>query len=89
MIVCICNSVNDRQVRRAIAEGHDTLEELQLELGVATRCGKCVEATCSLIAAARCTARCTETPVFCAPFCGPSGRRTGAPASGETASALA
>jgi bacterioferritin-associated ferredoxin len=41
MIVCVCKSVSDRRVRAAIAEGADSFEELQFELGVATCCGKC------------------------------------------------
>lgn len=41
MIVCVCKSVSDRKIRAAIAEGADTFDELQFELGVATCCGKC------------------------------------------------
>ncbi|MGV2287080.1 (2Fe-2S)-binding protein [Trinickia sp. YCB016] len=43
MIVCVCKSVSDRKIRAAIAEGMDTFDELQFELGVATCCGKCEE----------------------------------------------
>ncbi|QGZ61825.1 (2Fe-2S)-binding protein [Paraburkholderia acidisoli] len=41
MIVCVCKSVSDRTIRASIAEGMDTFDELQFELGVATCCGKC------------------------------------------------
>jgi bacterioferritin-associated ferredoxin len=41
MIVCVCKSVSDRKIRAAVAEGADTFDELQFELGVATCCGKC------------------------------------------------
>lgn len=41
MIVCVCKSVSDRKIRASIAEGIDTFDELQFELGVATCCGKC------------------------------------------------
>ena len=41
MIVCVCKSVSDRKIRATIAEGVDTFDELQFELGVATCCGKC------------------------------------------------
>ncbi|QSN62200.1 MULTISPECIES: bacterioferritin-associated ferredoxin [unclassified Caballeronia] len=43
MIVCVCKSVSDRKIRAAIAEGVDTFDELQFELGVAMCCGKCEE----------------------------------------------
>ncbi|MCB1644474.1 MAG: bacterioferritin-associated ferredoxin [Pseudomonadales bacterium] len=41
MYVCICNNVNDRAIRRAVAGGASTLEDLSAELGVATQCGQC------------------------------------------------
>ncbi|WP_206951764.1 (2Fe-2S)-binding protein [Trinickia acidisoli] len=41
MIVCVCKSVSDRKIRAAIAEGADTFEALQFELGIGTCCGKC------------------------------------------------
>ncbi|OUL68715.1 (2Fe-2S)-binding protein [Paraburkholderia hospita] len=44
MIVCVCKSVSDRKIRATIAEGVDSFDELQFELGVAMCCGKC-EAT--------------------------------------------
>lgn len=51
MIVCVCKSVSDRKIRAAIAEGADTFEELQFELGVATCCGKCEESVREVMAA--------------------------------------
>jgi Bacterioferritin-associated ferredoxin len=35
MIVCVCKSVSDRKIRASIAEGVDSFDELQFELGVA------------------------------------------------------
>ena len=49
MIVCVCKAVNDRTIRRVIAEGHDTFDELQFELGVGTQCGKCVASVCEVL----------------------------------------
>ena len=49
MIVCVCKAVNDRAIRRAVAEGHDTFDELQFELGVGSQCGKCVESVCEVL----------------------------------------
>ena len=43
MIVCVCKSVSDRKIRASIAEGVDSFDELQFELGVATCCGKCAD----------------------------------------------
>ena len=50
MIVCVCKSVSDRKIRAAIAEGADTFDELQFELGVATCCGKCAESVREVMA---------------------------------------
>jgi bacterioferritin-associated ferredoxin len=57
MIICICKAVNDRAIRRAVAEGHDTFDALQFELGVGTCCGKCVGAACEVLCEARDDAR--------------------------------
>lgn len=50
MIVCVCKSVSDRKIRASIAEGADTFDELQFELGVATCCGKCEESVREVMA---------------------------------------
>jgi len=50
MIVCVCKSVSDRKIRAAIAEGADSFEELQFELGVSTCCGKCEESVREVMA---------------------------------------
>ena len=41
MFICICKAITERQVQSAVAEGADTMAELQAQLGVATRCGCC------------------------------------------------
>ena len=41
MYVCICNAVTDRQIKKAVQEGHGTFEKIQLQLDVATCCGQC------------------------------------------------
>jgi bacterioferritin-associated ferredoxin len=53
MIVCVCKAVNEHAIRRAVAEGHDTFDALQLELGVGTCCGKCVASACAVLCEAR------------------------------------
>jgi bacterioferritin-associated ferredoxin len=42
MYVCICKAVTDKEIRRAKAEGLETLEDLRDVLGVASGCGSCV-----------------------------------------------
>jgi bacterioferritin-associated ferredoxin len=59
MIVCVCKSVSDRKIRASIAEGVDTFDELQFELGVATCCGKCEESVREVMAQSGvCQSRC-------------------------------
>jgi bacterioferritin-associated ferredoxin len=59
MIVCVCKSVSDRTIRSSIAEGVDSFDELQFELGVASCCGKC-EATVRdvMLQSGVCASRC-------------------------------
>ncbi len=53
MIVCVCKAVNERAIHRAVAAGHDTLEDLQFELGLGTCCGKCVPMAREVLSEAR------------------------------------
>jgi len=41
MIVCVCHRVSDRAIAAAVHDGCRTFEQLEEELGVATRCGAC------------------------------------------------
>ena len=41
MYVCICNSITDKQIRRAAKNGVSSLYELRGTLGVAAGCGSC------------------------------------------------
>lgn len=41
MYVCICNSVKDKHITKAIARGCDNMQTLKDELDVATCCGCC------------------------------------------------
>lgn len=49
MYVCICQSVTDKQIRRAAAKGVDNLYELREELGVAACCGSCADMAESIL----------------------------------------
>ncbi|EIJ33630.1 (2Fe-2S)-binding protein [Thiothrix nivea] len=41
MYVCICHSVTDKAIKKAVKQGHDSLEAIQQELKVGTCCGRC------------------------------------------------
>lgn len=41
MYVCVCNSVSDKAIRRAVANGARNFIELQQVTAVGTCCGKC------------------------------------------------
>jgi len=40
MIVCVCRHVSDREIARHARAGM-SFDEVQMELGVATQCGRC------------------------------------------------
>lgn len=40
MIICLCNRISDREIARHARAGLN-FDEIQLELGVATQCGRC------------------------------------------------
>lgn len=52
MIVCICRRISDRDIVRAAHQGLD-FDEIQLELGVGTQCGRCSECVCDMVAQCR------------------------------------
>jgi len=41
MYVCMCNAITEREVRECARRGCCSLDELQVELGVGTCCGRC------------------------------------------------
>ena len=41
MIVCICQAVDEREIRRTVAAGARTLGELMRRCGAGTDCGSC------------------------------------------------
>lgn len=43
MYICICSAITERQVIQAVADGAQTLEDLQVDLGVAMCCGRCAD----------------------------------------------
>lgn len=49
MYVCICNSVTDKQIRKAAESGVDNLYDLRESLGVAAGCGSCADMAESIL----------------------------------------
>jgi bacterioferritin-associated ferredoxin len=41
LYVCVCKAITDHQIREAAKNGVRTLDELRLDLGVASECGNC------------------------------------------------
>jgi bacterioferritin-associated ferredoxin len=48
MIVCVCHRVSDKEIALLASEGK-SFNDVQLELGVATQCGKCEDCARDLI----------------------------------------
>lgn len=40
MIVCVCRRISDREIARHVRAGMG-FDDIQMELGVATQCGRC------------------------------------------------
>jgi bacterioferritin-associated ferredoxin len=53
MIVCVCHRISDRDIARHVRAGMG-FDDIQLELGVATQCGRCE--TCARDVVAQCNA---------------------------------
>ncbi|MBK1690636.1 (2Fe-2S)-binding protein [Ectothiorhodospira mobilis] len=70
MYVCLCRQVTDRVIRRAIAEGADSLEALQAQLGVCLECGRCTAQVESLLREVR-GQRCPGGEEVSSPACPP------------------
>ena len=41
MYICICNAITERDVRECVRKGCCSMDELSVELGVGTGCGRC------------------------------------------------
>ena len=64
MIVCICRRVSDQAIRKAAADGAVSLECLQIDLGVATNCGRCADCAVRVLDEARAGAGPTTVPLL-------------------------
>ncbi len=43
MIVCVCQRVSDRDIERHVRNGCTSFDELQMETGVSSCCGRCTD----------------------------------------------
>lgn len=41
MYVCICNAVTDKDIKKAVAQGHDNYDKICQKLKVGTCCRRC------------------------------------------------
>jgi bacterioferritin-associated ferredoxin len=53
MYICMCNAITDRDVRECARSGCCSLDELSIELGVGTCCGRCRPAAKEILDEAR------------------------------------
>jgi len=60
MYICICNAVTERQVRACVDAGAVTLDDLQIDLGVATCCGTCAATASEYLPGGRCSSVCAS-----------------------------
>jgi bacterioferritin-associated ferredoxin len=60
MLICLCKSVSDRDLARAIASGASSVEEVGRCTGAGTGCGACREAIGCAVAHARSAGPCSE-----------------------------
>ena len=49
MIVCVCKRVSDREIARHAHAGMG-FDDIQIELGIATQCGRCEDCARSVVA---------------------------------------
>lgn len=54
MYVCVCNAVTDRQIKKAVQQGVDSMSELQSQLKVGTCCGRCKDCAREVLNVALC-----------------------------------
>jgi bacterioferritin-associated ferredoxin len=43
MYVCICHSITDKDIKKSVSQGAETIQDLQAMTGCATGCGGCLE----------------------------------------------
>lgn len=82
MYICICNAVTERQVRASVDAGATTLDDLHIDLGVASCCGRCADTAAEYLPGGRCASACASHESVRAPVAQPYVRPVrGAPAA--------
>ena len=56
MYICVCNGITDQEIKACVAQGASCMADLQRELGVATRCGRCQTYAQEMLSEAQCPA---------------------------------
>ncbi|HSR61900.1 MAG TPA: (2Fe-2S)-binding protein [Gammaproteobacteria bacterium] len=59
MIVCVCNVISEHDIRQAVSEGADTVEQLGDRLNLGRCCGVCTDAAGECLA----SVQVNETPL--------------------------
>lgn len=58
MIVCVCRRVTDRDIEHHAQSGCTSLDELQMETGLGTCCGRCTDCASEVLHRAQRTTVC-------------------------------
>lgn len=58
MIICVCRRVSDRDIEHHARQGCTSLDELQMETGLGTCCGRCTDCATEVLARSTRTATC-------------------------------
>ena len=60
MLVCICNSISDRDIDSALAEGASSFKDVQKSLGIASSCGQCASFAKDMISEKLAQSQCAQ-----------------------------
>lgn len=53
MIVCVCHRISDRDIERHARDGCASFDELQMDSGVSSCCGRCTDCARDVFESAR------------------------------------
>jgi bacterioferritin-associated ferredoxin len=62
MIVCVCQRVSDRDIERHARNGCASFEELQMDSGVGSCCGRCADCARDVFESARASSHRLHSP---------------------------
>lgn len=43
MYICVCNRITDKDIKKAVSQGANSVSDLRDMLGVSNQCGTCIE----------------------------------------------